>query len=202
MHLGFDDNAQDNLMTGVRVRRLLLSGTAVIQAVSANLLESESLGFLVSNLLWTGRQDLQRMGFFQVGVNPGVGAPGVAGDLVQGSAGDEMFATAVTLPFFYPWNSREQIINAPVLGSIDAVLKVRTNSPVEGPSYGQGQEHSPFGAKVSAPGVPSTNMPSGNNPARSYSVETPRRYRRLPLTLADVRVSPVYPPAGPTKIKV
>lgn len=202
MHLGMEDADEETLATGQRVRRLLLTGALIVQAVSRNMLESEHLAFQVGNAVWALHGQLQRMGFFHIGQNIAYGAPGTAGDLVQNSAGDEMYSTPVSIPYYFPWAASITPINLPILSRIDAVLHTPQNRIVPKPVPGEGPPHSPIAAVASAPGRATGRVPRDTNPARTWQTGYPTRPRRgLPLSLADVRVSPVYPPSK-TPIKV
>lgn len=173
MHLGLDDMDSYDHATGQIIKRMLIQGSLVVQALGREIMESEQLGFEATTALWALRDMLQRRGFFQVGQNVAVGAVSQAGSLVPADSGDEVYATPCSLPFHFPWGAQVTPLDLPILANMDVIL--RTRSAPEPKETGQGPAHAPFGLAVSAPGKKSYSTPYQGNPAATSTPTYPSR---------------------------
>jgi hypothetical protein len=88
-----------DLRTGMKRKSVLIPGAMTISVCSRIDQESENLAMIVADNLWSLRDVLQRMGFFHVGQNIRVGAPGPPGSIMVNDAGKEWYCTRVFSPF-------------------------------------------------------------------------------------------------------
>lgn len=173
IHLGLDDMSSYDPSTGQIVKRVLVQGALVVQALGREILESEQLAFEASTALWALRDMLQRKGFFQVGQNVSIGAVSQAGSLVPADSGDELYTTPISLPFHFPWGAQVTPLNLPILAHLDVILRTRCSPPKK--EVGQGPPHAPMGFQVSTPGKKATYTPYQGNPAASSTPVYPSR---------------------------
>jgi len=89
--------------TGKRVHTDLLTGSFVINCLSAEGLEAERLAQTVANAIRIYRRNLQRAGFFHIGALLQIGQETPAGTLVADDSANDWINVPVSLPVYYQW---------------------------------------------------------------------------------------------------
>lgn len=121
--LGLDDMIYTDVRTGMKRKSVLIPGAMTISVCSRVDQESENLAMIVADSLWSLRDVLQRMGFFHVGQNIRVGAPGPPGSIMANDAGKEWYCTRVLSPFQFVRTNQITPLNQDVFQHVQAQLR-------------------------------------------------------------------------------
>jgi hypothetical protein len=123
--LGLDDMESYNMQTGQKKKSVLVPGTMTINCCSRADLECDRLAWVVAEQLWANRELLLKLGFFEVGRQPVIGAPSPAGSIVQADAGDEWYVTSVTCPWQFNRTTVVTPLGERILQGIDLAMRTR-----------------------------------------------------------------------------
>lgn len=140
--LGLDDMMDYSFETGTKKKSVLVPGTMTINCCSRVDIESENLAWTIAEHFWLLRELLLRMGFFEIGRQPVIGASSKAGSIVAGDSADEWYCTAVMTPFQFYRTSQFSPLNQKVVDNILLALKAEVQ-PVR-----QGQVPNAFSHEV------------------------------------------------------
>jgi len=123
--LGFDDMLSYDFQTGRKTKSILVPGTMAVNCLSRVDIEADRLAWIVAENLLLHREMLMKLGFFEIGRRPAVGAPSPAGSLVMGDNADEYFVVTVTCPYQFYRTSQVTPLGVPILQHIEATLRAR-----------------------------------------------------------------------------
>lgn len=121
--LGHDDFLKYDFETGRKTKSVLVPGVMSINCCSSNDLESEYIAWIVAEHLWLLREQLMKLGFFEIGRQITVSSPSPAGSLVANDAGQEWYCTSVASPFQFPRTSQFTPLNKEVIQNIEIQLR-------------------------------------------------------------------------------
>lgn len=121
--LGLDDMQDYNFQTGKKTKGVLVPGTMTINCCSRVDLECDRLAWVVAEQLWMNRELLMKVGFFEIGRRPMIGAPSPAGSLVVGDGADEFYVTSVMCPWQFARTSSATPLGARVVQGINLALR-------------------------------------------------------------------------------
>lgn len=203
--LGLDDLLKYNLENNQKEKSVLVPGTMTINCLSRVDIECENLAWVIAEHLWLLRDSMMKLGFFEVGRQPVIGAPSPAGTLVSGDGADEWYATSVTCPFQFYRTSRFTPLGLHIVQGIQATLRTqleKLNKP--GPPSASGRPDLPYqiDAVVPPPFSVASDANGGSvNPGGS-APSLPRVPHPLnPSQLVTVRpVDPYRPGLRPASI--
>lgn len=120
--LGHDDMLSYDFTTGQKTKGVLVPGVMSINCCSRSDLESEHLAWVVAEHLWLLREQLMKLGFFEIGRQINVAAPSSAGSLVTADGDQEWYCTTVASPFQFPRMSQFTPLNKTVIQNIEIQL--------------------------------------------------------------------------------
>lgn len=132
--LGLDDMLNYNPRTGQKQKSVLVPGTMTVNCCSRVDLEAERLAFIFAEQLWANREILLKLGFFEIGRQPVIGAPSPAGSIIQGDNADEWVVVAVTCPFQFYRTTSVTPLGRQIVGEIS--LSLRAQAELAGTSCG------------------------------------------------------------------
>jgi hypothetical protein len=175
--LGIDDMTHFDIETGKKRKSILIPGTMSINCCSRSDIETENLAWWISEAVWMHKEDLMKVGFFDIGRFV-IGSPSPAGSIVSGDSADEWFCTTISSPFQFHRTSERTPLGAPMLEHIDYTLASRSGKPVgpEGPP-GQVGANLPYEVESTLPDTPNYLQPHPLNPAQTVVVRSFRPYR-------------------------
>jgi len=125
--LGMDDMYKYDFDTDRKTKVVLVPGTMIVNCCSRVDIESENIAWTFTEHIWLLRDRLMKEGFFEIGRQPGIGAPSPAGSIVAGDGGDEWFVTAVTIPFQFGRKSAFTPLGQRIVKNIEQKLDVVHN---------------------------------------------------------------------------
>lgn len=126
--LGLDDMDDYNFQSGAKKKSVLVPGTMTLHCVSRVDLECDRIAWVVAEQLWANRELLLRLGFFEVGRQPMIGAPSPAGSIVQADQGEEWYVTSVTCPWQFNRTTEVTPLGSEILQGIDVAMRLRART--------------------------------------------------------------------------
>jgi hypothetical protein len=141
--LGIDDMMSYDADTGKKTKSVLVPGTMTINCISRVELEAEDVAWTVAEHLWLLRDMLMRLGFFEIGRQPNVGASSPAGSIVAGDNGDEFSVTPVSVPYQLSRTSSTTPLGRQIIRNLLPVVTVGAATPVNSmgpPALGPGSQ--------------------------------------------------------------
>lgn len=193
--LGLDDMLSYNFQTGQKNKSVIVPGTVTINCCSRVDIECDRLAFIVAEQLWANREILMKLGFFEIGRQPSIGAPTPAGSIISGDNGDEWYVVSVTCPFQFTRTTSVTPLGAKIVQGINLSLQaalratggscgVPSTPGAEYPTFSQGCPPASFAPDASDVGGHTPNpgfgapvlpvVPHPLNPAQMVVVRSVR----------------------------
>lgn len=113
--LGFDDMIKFNFNTGAKMKSVLIPGTMTLNCCSRSDIESERIAMILAESLWGHRDQLMKLGFYDIGRGLRISSPSPPGAIISGDTGDEFYMTSVLSPFHFQRTMQVTPLGRPVL---------------------------------------------------------------------------------------
>lgn len=134
--MGMDDLSALDMSTEQKEKGILVPGTMTLNLVSRVQQETEDLAWVVAEHIWLLRDLLMKAGFFEIGRQPQIGSPSAAGSIVANDAGEEFYATPVTVPWQFARNSKFTPLGKKIVQGISQSLSTSLRPVASlGPAY-------------------------------------------------------------------
>lgn len=163
--LAFDDVVGTDMTTGQVKRAYLVSGTMVINSLSANAQETQDMAWFLFEMFVALRGILREAGFHEIARNMQTGPVSQAGALVSNDAGRGWYNTSLYVPFFIQRVTVTTPLGAPVANKI-RIWMTGAGAPPPEPenpmprlsTYGTKAPTVAFTSNSPAPGAPGVEV--------------------------------------------
>lgn len=186
MNTGLDDMSELHMGSGVKIKRVLMAGSYSVQCLARVKAESQRLAFLCQEVIWANRDILQRRGrYLHIGQGQAIGQTTPPGSLVADDGGHGMVTTPLSVPFYFPWNTRVEPLNLPSVEGISVTATVKEPTPPPTPGANL-PGHMGQGACIHGPQNKQYRLLPAGMPGQAINLRSPSkvpRYRpgALPL---------------------